>query len=445
LYSPPTPTPTALSPQVAPNTGINFYPINVYDTREGETRETSGNYGCSVNGVMNISEIDVGNLQRWLSGTTGTSGTNVENQSQNGYILYFSDHRGMIPQNRAPVAGPPAILGAYGFEDLINPADTKGTPNGLGDSGEDVEAPGDSGFGILEVYGSNNLGLGFGFAMSDLAPASIRGSAPIHPDLVFTRLNKCDVGRTNWVSGARHGVRLVDGGMGPTQTNLPLRASGDPNNVGGFTLASDNPAYILGDYNASAAGWDSPPAAPYKHASAAVIADTVTLLSNAWNDLNSFASPGNVGNTANTIGRQGNDTYYRVAIASGKNVDFKHPTYAGTGTPIGQWGSGPTDPDTSGTVNGPPSDFGTDGGVHNFLRYLETWGGSTSHYNGSMVSLYYAEYTTGVFKCCGMVYSPPTRQYHFDLDFTNLSEMPPGTPRFQEVVNVGYKQDLSYR
>ena len=433
-----------------PNTGINFYPINMYDTREGETRETTGNYGCTVNGVMNLAEIDVHNLQRWLSGAIGANGGNVESQSQNGYILYFSDHRGMIPEPLAPAAVGNAILGAYGFEDLINPASTTGRPNALADAGEDTEAPGDSGSGGLEVYGSNNLGLGFrmgpgaGVAinMSDLAPASIRGSAPTHPDLVFTRLTTCDIGRGNWVSGARHGVRLVDGSAG----DLPLRANPDPSNVGGFTLASDNPAYVLGDYNASAAGYDS--TVNYPHASAAAIADTVTLLSNNWSDLNSFASPGNVNATANTKGRLALNTYYRLAIASGKNVDFPHPNYTGGGAPIGTNGgaTNPTDPaDTSGTVGGPPSDFGTDGGVHNFLRYLETWGGQNAYYAGSMVSLYYAEYTTGVFKCCGTVYSPPSRHYHFDLDFTNLSEMPPGTPRFQEVINVGYKQDLSYR
>jgi hypothetical protein len=36
--------------------------------------------------------------------------------------------------------------------------------------------------------------------------------------------------------------------------------------------------------------------------------------------------------------------------------------------------------------------FGTDGGVHNFLRFLEDWGGSTPNYEGSLVSLYYLQY-----------------------------------------------------
>jgi Tfp pilus assembly protein PilX len=435
------------SPSNTVPTAINFYPINMYDAREGEPRELTGNFGCSANGVINLTEIDVGNLQRWLSGATGSTGTNVENQSQNGYILYFSDHRGMIPENMQPAATGFAILGAYGFEDLINPASGPGTPNNTMDAAEDVEAPGDSGatsvgpplIARLETYGSANLGLGFGYAMGGLAPTGMGGTGGNGgTDEVFSRLNRCDIGRTNWVSGARHGVRLVDGGSG----NLPLRPNGDPLNVGGFTLASDNPAYILGNYNASPSGWQSTDS--YAHASAAVIADTVTLLSGSWNDLYSFASPGNVNGNGglNVTGRAAQTTYYRVAISSGKNVNCPIPTYPTGGAPIG---GASTDRDKSGLIANVPTDFCTDGGVHNFLRYLENWTGQSSNYNGSMVSLYYAEYTTGIFKCCQTVYRPPTRNYQFDLDFTDISKMPPGTPRFQEVINVGYKQDLNYR
>ncbi len=130
-----------------------------------------------------------------------------------------------------------------------------------------------------------------------------------------------------------------------------------------------------------------------------------------------------------------------MAIASGKGVNFKRPGYTGAKTPIG---GAPGDNQQGVTMN-VPKDFGTDGGVHNFLRYLERWNGTTSTYMGSMVSLYYAQYATGTFKCCGTVYSPPARNYSFDLDFQHISTVPPGTPRFQEVINVGYKQDLSYR
>ena len=74
------------------------------------------------------------------------------------------------------------------------------------------------------------------------------------------------------------------------------------------------------------------------------------------------------------------DGYFRLAIAGGKNMNFQLPTF-----------------DVGVSAK---RDFGTDGGVHNFLRYLENWGGQTMHYKGSLVSLYYATYNTGTFKCC---------------------------------------------
>ena len=49
-------------------TGANstdWYPINLYDTREGEMRDNPQAAGsCSVNGIMNVVDLDVGNLAR---------------------------------------------------------------------------------------------------------------------------------------------------------------------------------------------------------------------------------------------------------------------------------------------------------------------------------------------------------------------------------------------
>jgi hypothetical protein len=108
-----------------------------------------------------------------------------------------------------------------------------------------------------------------------------------------------------------------------------------------------------------------------------------------------------------------------VAIAAGKNISFPRPT---------TWSAS--------------QDFGTDGGMHNFLRYIESWGG-TLNYEGSLVSLYYSQYSTGVFKCCTLVYSPPTRAYAFDTLFLTPSNLPPGTPMFKDVDNVSYRQDFT--
>jgi hypothetical protein len=119
------------------------------------------------------------------------------------------------------------------------------------------------------------------------------------------------------------------------------------------------------------------------------------------------------------------DGYYRLAIAGGKNMTFPLPTFT--------------------TPAAPPRDFGTDGGLHNFLRYLENWGSQTVNYKGSLVSLYYSTYNTGIFKCCSTVYGVPTRNYIFDNDFTVPAGLPPGTPLFRDVESLGYRQVLAPR
>jgi hypothetical protein len=81
--------------------------------------------------------------------------------------------------------------------------------------------------------------------------------------------------------------------------------------------------------------------------------------------------------------------------------------------------------------------------VQNFVRLLESWNGTTLNYSGSLVSLYFSYYGTGVYKCCNSVFSPPTHNYTFDADFQSLAAEPPGTPQFEDVVNVGFRQDFS--
>ena len=59
------------------------------------------------------------------------------------------------------------------------------------------------------------------------------------------------------------------------------------------------------------------------------------------------------------------------------------------------------------------------------------------------MSLYYSEYASGIYKCCNTVYSPPTRDYEFDDNFLDIAKLPPGTPRFRDIVNLGFQQILT--
>jgi hypothetical protein len=402
----------------------NWYPINFYDAREGEPRDAvpGGATTCTPAGLMNAVELDVGNLRRWLNGGIAGSGNLVDFTFQNGYVLYFSDRRGMLPNpNGTQVAGANTKTGDSGFEDSINTINANGAPDGAlqatpvgkTQSPEDVNNN-----GVLDNFGAGNLGLGLGYvgALYNAATSvnSLIRNAAGAPDPYTTanRLPSCTIGQKNWISGARHVLKLVDGSLG----NLPVRPD---NGLGGFTVGSENPVYIQGDYNSSVADptWlnPAPPGPESVHAAAGVIADSVTLLSNNWSDLASMLSPTNIG------GRGAATTYYRVAVSGGKNINFP---VAGLG-----WAGG---------------DFGTDGGLHNFLRLLENWGGQTLNYKGSLVSMYYSTYSTGVDRDGGnTTYSPPTRNYTFDPLFTQPQNLPPGTPLFRDIDNLSYRQSFT--
>ena len=107
---------------------------------------------------------------------------------------------------------------------------------------------------------------------------------------------------------------------------------------------------------------------------------------------------------------------------AGKGISFPQPTTCGTAACS--------------------ADYGTDGGVHNFLRYIENWGGQQLNYRGSIISMYYNRQAIGTYKCCTTVYQPPTRGYNFDTEFLTPSLLPPRTPLFRDVNTTGFTQLL---
>lgn len=453
----------------------NFFPINLYDAREGEMRD--GNFpntvasnvqysSCSVNGIMNAVELDVGNLARWLNGTIGGSGSTVNYTAENGYVLYFSDHRGMLKDPYASNGGnTPANVysGESGIEDVVNstqglPA-TQGVPVTDGTlegatyytySPEDVDQN-----GHLDNWGEKNIGYGFG-VNTNSSPLNPYKRIPItSPGTAsevdcaayntsagtFPNNGKDQEGMANPVSGARHVLKLVDGGMNAagTASYLPImpaasgcsQSAANSTGCGGFTVASENPVYIQGNYNTNASDpfWNTanntnPTQTP--HSAASIVADAVMLLSNQWTDAASMIYPDEIGQRLPTA-----SGYYRAAISGGKNIPFPQPTFASVA-----------------------NDFGTDGGMHNFLRYLEDWANMNLYYDGSLISMYYAEYNTGTYKDgpgttpsggsqIGDVYSPPPRKYYFDVLFLNPNNLPPATPEFQDVDTLSYHENFT--
>jgi hypothetical protein len=366
----------------------DHWPNVLFDAREAVQRDLNpGTTNLILSGVMHYITLDVANLSKWFKGTApynGSSGVSARTDvaNGNGYSVYFSDRR-----NNRDAAN--LETGEYGFEDYVNPASPTGVPNGTLDAGEDVNAN-----NALDTYGQFPSYEGVANTLPPGAagvPAPFNSSATVRP----TQQINAGQAKVNRAYLFRRALKLVNGSLG----NIV-----EP----GLTIATENPVYLQGDWNANPAGFGDP------HVATSIIADAVTLLSNSWNDVNSFGSP------YSTAGRQrAAHSYYRVAIIAGKGPTFQLPT---------------------GTAQ---TTFGTDGGAHSFLRMLEGNSAATVHYRGSMVTFFYNRQAVGTFKCCNNIeYDTPTRDFQFDTDFLDLAKLPPLTPMFRDLNALGFSQEL---
>jgi len=403
--------------------GTDYLPLMLYDAREGARRDDAAGAGANplFGGIVHYVELDVNNLRLWLA-------THPDTMDVTGFVAYFSDRRGNKDLGADVAAsareGADGVLytaddfgddretGELGFEDVINPASAQSVANGVLDTGEDL-----NGNGALDVYGGVPRlypVAGTAFRMATVpawVPATgatgawAAGSAP-----TLTTAVTVNEARVNPQVFFRRAIKLVNGGYTAGTLRLPR------NGTQGLSVVAENPLYVQGNYNApDAAGTAFGTTPGTDHVSAAVIADAVTFLSNNFNDIRSFMSPHNV-----TVNRAASTTFYRVAVISGKTLNFPRPT-------------------TNGQDH---TDFGTDGGAHNFLRYIENWGGQALNYRGSIVSFYTNRQAVGTYKCCDVVYSPPGRGYNFDTDFLTPALLPPRTPMFRDINTLTFRQLL---
>jgi hypothetical protein len=419
---------------VDPNLQLNatdFWPNALFDTRESVLRDASpaGALGAinlsdmpSLAGVMNVIELDANNLGRWFTGAIGATGANTKDLqiAPNDFVVYISDRRGNYTPNK-PWAGPWPPLspsghetGEYGFSDFINSPDAaNGCPNNALEGGEDVSGTGQPySYGgavahAMSAYGAPNFGQMGPFAAGVLKGGTVNfalATNPACPAIAviwpYTLVIHAAEGRQNPNFFFRRAVKITNGKL--------LNQGNCPGNVPcGLTVAAENPVYVQGDFNANSANGGFADAS----VASSILADAVTMLSNQWADINSFRLPYSQAN------RVASNTFYRTAIVAGKGIGF--PWIAGTTT-----------------------DTGSDGGVHNFLRYIESWTGRTLSYRGSMASMFYNRQAVGYFKCCATVYDAPVRAYAFDTNFLTPALLPPRTPMFRDVNTTGYTQLL---
>lgn len=371
------------------------FPIEMFDTREG-LYDDNLNVGTAYpggavprSGVMSVIDIDVANLRRVLSGTfDGQFPANTPFAVANGGITFRSTN---VPNSNGWVLYVSDRRGDGDFDGEYDMEDIYGGNDGVYQPGENVNFN-------LDGLGNPKLDVDTTWQECPTYAESFL------PDVASVLDHKY----------YRRAVRLINGTVLPGVLDLVT-----PGNTRGFSVASENGVYVKGNYNAIGVTTYGNPTSPKNYSPldtanqipASVVGDAVMVLSNAWTDAGSFRYPFSLGNRVAT------ETTVRAAVLSG---------------------------DAMSSLIGGPNQGGGDihlnGGVHNFKRFLENWGGVYLNYCGSLINLYNARNNNGAFKCCNNVYSPPIRNWIFDTSFLDPTRLPPGTPAFQFVQVTGFQR-----
>jgi len=169
----------------------------------------------------------------------------------------------------------------------------------------------------------------------------------------------------------------------------------------GLTVATAFPIYVLGNYNVQTNGSHSDIGkadTAYTYP-AALMGDSITILSSSWNDNGSNYIAGGSEKLRVPVSTTVNAACLEGIVQSCKDSSGKHYS----------------------------------GGLENFLRLEENWGGTLT-YNGSIVVMFPSIYATNYWQVTGAYYSAPTRKWGFDANFQNQAKLPPLTPQVKQIV-----------
>jgi hypothetical protein len=237
----------------------------------------------------------------------------------------------------------------------------------------------------------------------------------------------------------RRAVRLFNG------ENLQVTgATGKLSATKGLTVATENMAYLWGNYNTTGINCQPPNSSTLNDPTltchylgndvpTSVASDALFPLSKTWFDSLSAIYPGNLGtrvadrNLPATAGPNGDtvETSVRTAIIAGNNMSA---LAAGTGGA-----------DAGNSASG---ESRLNGGMHNFPRFTEDWNSQRWNFVGSLIPLYYSTQAVGQYNADSGIYSPPKRNWAFDSMFQDPDKLPPGTPQFQYIEPTSFKQIL---
>jgi Tfp pilus assembly protein PilX len=445
----------------APGSLNKIVPITLYNVREGRIDESSSSAVVYERGIVSVIDINMRNLARWVDGVfdnnllAGTSAVSTNIDGSDGYVVYISDRRG----DRVKTERNASNLLINTTNGLVDNEDVYGYNriNGdVPDPGEDVI---DAGFDPAtgkDKKGSLQIDLGELPSPAQIAvPANI--AAPSGVDATdFTRSvavsewqlptntspfvgHPAPTSTTATAPGYyfRRAVRVLNG------EDLKLSgATGKLSATKGITVATENMIFIWGNYNTTGingqptgASTSNDPTQTYyfqgDQVPSAIVSDAFFPLSKTWYDAlpalypegstNRVADAGSPTDTTGIL--PGTETSVRAGIISGTT----RSAMVGTAAPAYylQW---------------------LNGGVHNFPRFLETWGDGSSwnkrwNYTGSFILLYNSTQAVGPYGVISsVIYYPPIRNWGFDITFNDPKKLPPGTPQFQYIEATGFRQ-----
>jgi len=189
-------------------------------------------------------------------------------------------------------------------------------------------------------------------------------------------------------------VYVVDKRTGAGKLTVVRVSNGQQLSPAGLTVATAQPLYVKGQFNAPLSAQGTTNTA--SSAPASLLGDSITVLSKNWSDANSVQGLSQ---------RPAIDTTVNAAFLAGIV-----PTTTISG--MGHYS----------------------GGVENFPRFLEDWSGRTFTYNGSMVVMFPSQLATSSWVAPGTYYNAPNRRWAFDVNFLDYRKLPPATPMVRKLV-----------
>ena len=391
-------------------------PINVYNVREGRINSSLSASTVYERGITSVVEINMRNLARWLDGVynnnllAGTNATSNFIGSPDGYTVYVSDRRGDKPKPMVDSG-----VNVNSTNGMVDNEDIYG-PNGNLDAGEDVQQTGTLVKDITELPD----------------PAALPGgyTTVFERALTVNAWTNLDAGGINH-RYFRSAVRIFNG------ENLQVTgAAGLLSPTKGITISSENMVYIWGNYNTTGINAAPPDGVSClndttgvcrylgNQVPSSIVCDAYFPLSKTFFDAEMAMYPDNLGLRLadRALPSVGEETSVRAAIMAGNNLSALA-----------------NNPDAG---NSASNESRLNGGMHNFPRFLENWGSQRFNFIGSLIPLYHSTQAVGQYNADSTIYSPPTRDWAFDITFTDPNKLPPGTPLFQHIEPTGFKQCL---